>query len=116
MNMFDPSDLFEDEEMQRIEDDLRTECERFGPVNQIKIPRPSQIDQTEHREIEVEQKVDQLEQLYAVTPGIGKIFVRFEHLKDAKIARFRLSGRQYNGKTLVASFYPCHYFDIGEFG
>ena len=52
----------------------------------------------------------------AVSPAVGKIFVKFENLVAAKQARFRLSGRQYNNRTVVASFYPEHYFDIGEFG
>ena len=41
--------------------------------------------------------------------------MKFESVLAAKKARYRLSGRQYNGRTVVASFYPEHYFDIGEF-
>ena len=45
----------------------------------------------------------------------GKIFVKFSHIVSAKQARFALSGRVYNNRTIVVSFYPEHYFDIHEF-
>jgi hypothetical protein len=49
------------------------------------------------------------------TFGVGKIFVKFNHIIAAKQARYKLSGRKYNGRTVVVSFYPEHYFDINEF-
>jgi hypothetical protein len=46
---------------------------------------------------------------------VGKLFVKFSTVLSAKKARYSLSGREYNGRTVVASFYPEHYFDIKEF-
>jgi len=53
--------------------------------------------------------------MYQCNQGVGKFFVLFETVEAAKMARYQLSGRQYNGRTVVASFYPEHYFDIKEF-
>ena len=44
----------------------------------------------------------------------GKIYVKFGELIAAKQARYGLSGRTYNGRTVVASFYPEHLFDQKE--
>lgn len=49
------------------------------------------------------------------TKGVGKIFVKFNHIVAAKQARYRLSGRRYNGRIVIGSFYPENYFDTGEF-
>ena len=48
-------------------------------------------------------------------PAVGKVFLKFATLQAAKKARYRLSGRKYNRRTMVASFYPEHYFDVREF-
>jgi splicing factor U2AF 65 kDa subunit len=50
-----------------------------------------------------------------VTSAVGKIFVKFSTLPSAKKARYYLSGRKFNRKTVVASFYPENYFDVREF-
>ncbi len=47
--------------------------------------------------------------------GVGKIFVKFSHIIAAKQARFRISGRKYNRRTVVGAFYPEYYFDAKEF-
>ena len=44
----------------------------------------------------------------------GKIFVEFTEPIAAKQARYALSGRTYNGRTVVGAFYPEHLFDQGE--
>ena len=44
----------------------------------------------------------------------GKVFIQFNHVVAAKQARYAISGRSYNGRTVVASFYPEHLFDMGE--
>jgi hypothetical protein len=42
---------------------------------------------------------------YAV-PSIGKAFVKFSYIIHAKKARHAVTGRVYNKRTCVASFYP----------
>jgi len=47
--------------------------------------------------------------------GVGKFFVKFENVIAAKKARYRISGKQYNGRTVVASFYPEDFYDHSNF-
>ena len=115
MNMMAPSDLYDQEEVERVQSDLIEQCETFGKVEKVHVPRPVLLTETQYRTIEVTNRVDRIESMHALSPAVGKIFVKFETVAAAKIARFRLSGRQYNKRTVVASFYPEHYFDIGEF-
>lgn len=94
--MISPTDLFDEEEIVQVKDDLLQESKNYGEIISIEIPKPDET--TGH-----------------ATYGVGKIFVKFNHIVAAKQARHRLSGRQYNGRTVVVSFYPEHYFDIKEF-
>ena len=60
-----------DEEYEEIKEDVREECEKYGKVESIKIPRP------------VKGKTD--------IPGLGKIFLEYSTLEEAKNARKVLS-------------------------
>lgn len=88
-------DLFDEEEIVQTKDDLLQECKNFGDIISIEIPRPDENGNASY--------------------GVGKIFVKFNHIVAAKQARYKLGGRKYNGRTVVISFYPEHYFDIKEF-
>ena len=39
-------------------------------------------------------------------PSVGKVFVKFLYITHAKKARQGISGRVYNKRTVVASYYP----------
>ena len=49
------------------------------------------------------------------SPAVGKVFVKYSTLPNAKKARYNLTGRKFNRRTVVASFYPENYFDVREF-
>jgi splicing factor U2AF subunit len=93
--MISYEDLADEDEIIRVKDDILLECKNFGEIISIEIPRPDDGGLS--------------------TFGVGKIFVKFNHIIAAKQARYRMSGRKYNGRTVVVSFYPEHYFDIREF-
>ncbi len=95
MNMISVEDLNEEDEIFKVKDDILTECKSYGEIISIEIPRPDESG--------------------IASFGVGKIFVKFNHIIAAKQARHKLSGRKYNGRTVVVSFYPEHYFDIKEF-
>jgi len=93
--MISVEDLYEEEEIIQVKDDLLQECKNFGEIISIEIPKPDENG--------------------LATYSVGKIFVKFNHIVAAKQARYKMSGRKYNGRTVVVSFYPEHYFDIKEF-
>lgn len=48
-------------------------------------------------------------------PSVGKVFVKFRYITHAKKARQGISGRVYNKRTVVASYYPEEKFNFKEY-
>ncbi|EDO48329.1 predicted protein [Nematostella vectensis] len=86
MNMVTPDELGDDEEFEEIYDDVREECSKYGRVKSMEIPRP-------------------MEGLME-PPGVGKIFVEFSSIDDAKKAAAALGGRKFANRVVVTSYYP----------
>lgn len=101
MNMIDVTDLFDRDFIFKVKDDLVSKCQKYGSIDSLEIPCPTPVEG------------DETQSKYSY--GVGKLFVKFENVIEAKVARFRISGMQYNGRTVVASFYPEQYYDIKEF-
>ena len=79
----------------------------------LEIPRPKKIEIIVKYD---DNKIQSSESnQYECSYGVGKLFVMFENIVAAKQARYRISGRSYNGRTVVASFYPEQYFEIKDF-
>eukprot|EP00357_Protocruzia_adherens_P022616 CAMPEP_0115015800 /NCGR_PEP_ID=MMETSP0216-20121206/27011_1 /TAXON_ID=223996 /ORGANISM="Protocruzia adherens, Strain Boccale" /LENGTH=381 /DNA_ID=CAMNT_0002386043 /DNA_START=21 /DNA_END=1166 /DNA_ORIENTATION=- len=94
-NVISAEDLISDEDFSEIKLDIKTECERFGAIEDIQIPRPDKVTGIG-------------------SAAVGKIFVKFRDLNSAKIARYRLSGRKFNGRTVVGCFFPEEKFETKE--
>ncbi|KAF2403824.1 hypothetical protein EJ06DRAFT_546942 [Trichodelitschia bisporula] len=92
MNMVTAEELMDNDEYEEICDDVKTECEKFGPVLEVKIPRPSGA---------------------RTNPGVGKIYVKFAAPESAQKAMRGLAGRKFADRTVVVSYYGEEYFDIG---
>ena len=96
INMLTPEDLMDDIECNEIINDIKTECLLYGTVLNVEIPRPDK-------------------DTMLAGEAVGKVFVKFSSCESAKKARSQLSGRLFNGRTAIASFYPEAYFDVREF-
>merc|ERR1712113_978932 len=79
-------DLKDDQEYNEIVEDIRDECSKYGTVKSITIPRPSN-------------------QPNVVVPGLSKVFVEFDAVDQAKIAKQSLQGRTFENRTVIAMFY-----------
>lgn len=86
LNMIVPDDLNDDDEYEDIKDDVREECEKFGPIVDLKIPRQTRTNQN--------------------PSGVGKIFVRFENPESCSKALKALAGRKFADRTVVTTFFP----------
>jgi len=76
------SDMLEDdEEYKDVLEDIRLECERFGKVEQVKIPRQGE-------------------------PNVGACFVLFADKEGAAKGQQMLHNRQFDGNSVVAAFIP----------
>jgi len=62
--MISKEDLFEEDEIVRIKDDLLQELKIYGEIISIEIPKPDEKG--------------------TCTYGVGKIFVKFNHIVAAK--------------------------------
>lgn len=96
INILTAEDLMDDDEYKEILEDIRFECMTFGTVLNVEIPRPD------------------MKNSFA-SLSVGKIFVKFATIESAKRARYNLSGRKFNGRIAVGSFYPENYFDVRKF-
>lgn len=84
LNMVTEDELLDDEEYDEIVDDVKEECNKYGSVKSIEIPRPIK-------------GVD--------VPGVGKIFVEFYSTTDCQKAQQALTGRKFANRVVVTSFY-----------
>jgi len=88
-NMVTHAELLDDETYADIVLDTQEECEKFGEVKALEIPRPSNPAPGEQ----------------APPPaGVGKVYVLFDSQEACVQAREALHGRAFDGRTVFASF------------
>ena len=68
-----------------IVEDVKEECEKYGHVIEIKVPRPSGGSRQ--------------------SAGVGKIFIKYEHPDSAKKALAALAGRKFDARTVVTTYF-----------
>ncbi|KAK3628177.1 hypothetical protein LTR56_018789 [Elasticomyces elasticus] len=93
MNMITPEELMDAEEADEILQDVKEECLKYGPVLDVKMPRPNSGSRQGN--------------------GIGKIYIKYESSESAQKALAALAGRKFADRTVVATFYGEEYFDVG---
>jgi splicing factor U2AF 65 kDa subunit len=86
LNMVTGEDLMDADEYDDILQDVKEECDRFGKVLDLQIPRPLGRS--------------------GEGPGVGKVFVRFEDVEGCSAGIKGLAGRKFAERTVVASYYP----------
>ncbi|RMC08323.1 hypothetical protein DUI87_14564 [Hirundo rustica rustica] len=76
-----------EEEYEDILEDIREECQKYGPVVSLLIPKEN--------------------------PGKGQVFVEYANAGDSKAAQKMLTGKIFDGKFVVATFYPLSAYKRG---
>lgn len=69
-----------------ILEDVQDECQKFGTILEIKIPRPSGGSKQ--------------------SAGVGKIFIKYDSHEAASKALRALAGRKFADRTVVATYFP----------
>jgi len=95
LQMVTPDDLRDPEEVADITTDIRTECQNFGNVLDIVIPAFFPGGKAE--------------------AGMGKVWVNFSNLEEARACRSALQGRTFADRTVVVSYYDTEKFSRKEF-
>jgi splicing factor U2AF subunit len=96
INLLTPQDLFEEEDFQDVHTDIWQECQNFGAVEEVVVPRPNPLS-------------------LDVYPNVGKVYVKFFDFVAAKRAKRTLAGRTFGSRTVCVSFYPEADFNNGIF-
>lgn len=87
LNMVAPEELVGDEDYKEIMEDIKEECEKFGKVEEVKIPRPVATDKGK-----VDVKASE------AVKDLGKVFVLFEKEEETTKALRAIAGRQFGGE------------------
>lgn len=87
LNLIDDSHLQDEDQYEDVLDDMREECEKYGSVVSLLIPKEN--------------------------PGKGQVFVEYSSSSDSKEAQRRLTGRTFDGRFVVATFYPLSAYRRG---
>jgi len=86
-NLLTEAVMNDEAELRECLEDIRNECERFGPVASFVVPRQDELHG--HPQDDV-----------------GKCFVRYESVASAASAQRELHGRDFDGNTVKATFLP----------
>lgn len=100
LNMVVPEELLDDQEYADIYEDIKEECGRYGPVEDLRIPRPLKKDKAKWGESGMDsiaaQRADE-------AAGVGRVYVKYHGHESAKKALKALAGRSFAGRSIIAS-------------
>ncbi|KAF2878606.1 hypothetical protein BDV95DRAFT_601255 [Massariosphaeria phaeospora] len=91
LNMVTHEELINDADYKEIKEDIYEECEKYGPIVELKIPRPAGA---------------------RTSTGVGKIYIKYEEPESAQRAIKALAGRQFSRRTVVVTEFPEESFDV----
>lgn len=89
-NLIDPQELEDPEEAKELEEDITSECEKFGPLAD-----PIQIYINQNKTVSV--------------------FVKYTNLNDCSEAIARMNGRWFGGRQICALAFPVDLYDSRNF-
>jgi splicing factor U2AF 65 kDa subunit len=85
LNMVTAEELIDQADYDEIVEDVREECEKYGQVVDIKVPRPTLGSRQ--------------------TAGVGKIFIKYDTPASAKRALQSLAGRKFADRTVITTYF-----------
>ncbi|KAI5953965.1 hypothetical protein CANMA_004804 [Candida margitis] len=91
LNAVSLKDLKDDSNVRFLYNDMKNEASQFGTVVSIKIPLPANDFTPGLQQLNVS--------------GLGKIFIEFDDENSALKAIMELSGRSYNDRTVLATYF-----------
>ncbi|KAL8812070.1 MAG: hypothetical protein Q9200_001305 [Gallowayella weberi] len=92
LNMVTAEELIDNEDYQEICEDVKEECDKYGEVVEMKIPRPSGGSRQSN--------------------GVGKIFVKYDNAESARKALQSLAGRKFADRTVVTTYFSEENFEV----
>lgn len=100
LNMVTTDDLVDDQEYADIYEDIKEECSSFGPVEDLRIPRPVKKDKTRWVPAETGgQSTGSVDE----AAGVGRVYCKFADATSANAALNSLAGRSFAGRSIIAT-------------
>ncbi|KAJ2923904.1 hypothetical protein H1R20_g13189, partial [Candolleomyces eurysporus] len=100
LNMVTAEDLVDDEEYGDLYEDVKGECENYGEVDDLRIPRPVKKDKGKWGDSQLTaaeaQRADE-------AAGVGRVYVKFKTTEAANTALNSLAGRSFAGRSIIAT-------------
>jgi len=93
-NMVTVEELHDDQDFEDIVLDTKEECEKFGTVVKVTIPRPAADG--------------------SAVAGLGKVFVEFDCKESAAGAKDALHGRLFDNRTVIGTYADEKKFAAGD--
>lgn len=87
-NIVQVNENFEPEDYKELEFDVQDELVKYGKVVRTHVPRPPKFGDP------------------FLLKGFGKVYVRFESIEGAKLAKTKLFARRFNDRFVEVNFYP----------
>lgn len=103
LNMVTPEDLVDDQEYGDILEDIREECSKFGPVDDLRVPRPQKRDRAKWGEGGPVQLSAADAQRADEAAGVGRVYVKYMDTSSANDALRALAGRSFGGRSIIAT-------------
>ena len=94
LNIVLPEEVDDDNRYQNLIDSVTTECQKYGTVANVVIPRNIPGNEM---------------------PGVGKVFVEYSSAQDSLVAHNALTGQQFNNRTIATSFFNLQKYQRQEF-
>ncbi|KAL6715925.1 hypothetical protein ACLMJK_006886 [Lecanora helva] len=93
LNMVTPEELIDNEDYEEICEDVKEECDKYGAVLEMKVPRPSGGSRQSN--------------------GVGKIYIKYDSADSARKAMAALAGRKFADRTVVVTYFSEENFEVG---
>ncbi|CDJ48824.1 U2 snRNP auxiliary factor or splicing facotr, putative [Eimeria brunetti] len=96
LNTIYPEDVMTDSSHEAAIKDIRSEAEKYGPLEEVVIPRPNED--------------------LSYKPGVGKVFLVYGDVTSARRAQYMLNGRRFDQTRVVcAAFFPEQRYKEGHY-
>lgn len=113
--MVTPEELMEEEEYEDILEDIKEECNKYGVVRSVEIPRPIEgVDVPGCGKVHF--NIDACVYLHITYPfTLLQVFVEFNSVIDCQKAQQTLTGRKFNNRVVVTSYFDPDKYHRREF-
>lgn len=102
LNMVTTDELYDDQEYSDILEDVRDECQKYGEVEGVRIPRPVpkttkwESSDSAAQTAEKNRKINE-------ENGVGRVYIMYDTVQSARKAMKALGGRQFAGRTILVA-------------